>query len=335
MSEAMEERQREDPTRSRWASPPRGALLLAGCGAANETGSSGGSGAPARLAAALTARSPVPARAPSRPPCRPGSPASRSQPGRHHQLRPERLGRRAHPVHRRRRRLRGQRRLHQGRRAHQGRSALRRRRRRGARPTSRRSRSSTTSRASQTCSSRRDDRQIFDGKITNWNDPAIAADNPGVRRCRTRRSPRCTASDESGTTQNFTDYLNKARPRPLDGPGRRHLADPGRRGRAGHLRRHRRGEGRQRHDRLRRREPGRRPRRWRKIKVGDACVGPTPEAAAKVLDASQARRAAAATERSPSTLDRDHHRGGHLPDRRWSPTRSPARSTPTRPRPTW
>ena len=48
------------------------------------------------------------------------------------QLRPQRLGCRAHPVHRGRGRLRRQRRVPQGRRGHQGRRALRRRRRRGA-----------------------------------------------------------------------------------------------------------------------------------------------------------------------------------------------------------
>lgn len=47
---------------------------------------------------------------------------------------------------------------------------------------------------------------IFDGKITAWDAPEIAADNPGV----TLPSTAITAvhrSDESGTTENFTDYL--------------------------------------------------------------------------------------------------------------------------------
>ena len=50
---------------------------------------------------------------------------------------------------------------------------------------------------------------IFDGKITNWSDPAIAADNDGV----TLPDAAITIvhrSDESGTTKNFTDYLQKA-----------------------------------------------------------------------------------------------------------------------------
>lgn len=50
---------------------------------------------------------------------------------------------------------------------------------------------------------------IFDGKITKWNDPQIAALNDGVDLPSTAISP-VHRSDDSGTTQNFTDYLNKA-----------------------------------------------------------------------------------------------------------------------------
>ena len=52
---------------------------------------------------------------------------------------------------------------------------------------------------------------IFQGKITTWNNPAITAINPGV-------SMPCTAvtiavrSDSSGTTQNFSLFLMKAVP---------------------------------------------------------------------------------------------------------------------------
>lgn len=52
---------------------------------------------------------------------------------------------------------------------------------------------------------------IFTGQITNWNDEAIAKDNPGV----TLPDLAITAvhrSDESGTTGNFTDWLSKAAP---------------------------------------------------------------------------------------------------------------------------
>lgn len=48
--------------------------------------------------------------------------------------------------------------------------------------------------------------KIFAQEITSWNDPAIAKDNPGVELPGTRITP-VNRSDESGTTQNFTEYL--------------------------------------------------------------------------------------------------------------------------------
>jgi phosphate transport system substrate-binding protein len=50
---------------------------------------------------------------------------------------------------------------------------------------------------------------IFLGTITNWNAPEIAADNPG-KQLPDQAITAVHRSDESGTTQNFTDYLNKA-----------------------------------------------------------------------------------------------------------------------------
>jgi phosphate transport system substrate-binding protein len=53
--------------------------------------------------------------------------------------------------------------------------------------------------------------KIFQLQVTKWNDPAIAADNPGV----TLPSTTITVarrSDSSGTTQNFTTFLAKADP---------------------------------------------------------------------------------------------------------------------------
>jgi phosphate transport system substrate-binding protein len=50
---------------------------------------------------------------------------------------------------------------------------------------------------------------IFDGKITKWNDPAIAASNPSAKLPSTTIAT-VHRSDESGTTKNFTDYLSKA-----------------------------------------------------------------------------------------------------------------------------
>jgi phosphate transport system substrate-binding protein len=52
---------------------------------------------------------------------------------------------------------------------------------------------------------------IFDGTITAWNDPAIAAVNPGVTLPSTAVSV-VHRSDGSGTTSIFTTYLTKASP---------------------------------------------------------------------------------------------------------------------------
>jgi phosphate transport system substrate-binding protein len=54
--------------------------------------------------------------------------------------------------------------------------------------------------------------KIFNQKITNWNDPAIAADNPDAKLPDLRISP-VNRSDESGTTQNFTDWMSQAAPK--------------------------------------------------------------------------------------------------------------------------
>jgi phosphate transport system substrate-binding protein len=53
---------------------------------------------------------------------------------------------------------------------------------------------------------------IFQGTITTWSDPAIAADNPGVK---LPNMPIIVArrSDSSGTTQNFSQFLVDSAPR--------------------------------------------------------------------------------------------------------------------------
>ena len=48
---------------------------------------------------------------------------------------------------------------------------------------------------------------IFAGDITRWDDPAIAADNEGADLPDAEITP-VHRSDESGTTENFTDYLD-------------------------------------------------------------------------------------------------------------------------------
>jgi phosphate transport system substrate-binding protein len=62
--------------------------------------------------------------------------------------------------------------------------------------------------------------KIFNGDITKWNDQSIAADNAGVDLPDLAISP-VHRSDESGTTENFADYLSQAAPDvwtyPVDG----------------------------------------------------------------------------------------------------------------------
>jgi len=53
--------------------------------------------------------------------------------------------------------------------------------------------------------------KIFNQEISSWNDKAIAADNPGVDLPDTRITP-VNRSDESGTTENFTEYLSEVVP---------------------------------------------------------------------------------------------------------------------------
>jgi phosphate transport system substrate-binding protein len=53
--------------------------------------------------------------------------------------------------------------------------------------------------------------KIFKGEITTWDDPAIKSDNPGVNLPSTKITP-VHRSDDSGTTDNFTDYLHEAAP---------------------------------------------------------------------------------------------------------------------------
>ncbi|MCL2737194.1 MAG: phosphate ABC transporter substrate-binding protein PstS [Propionibacteriaceae bacterium] len=52
---------------------------------------------------------------------------------------------------------------------------------------------------------------IFTGQIQTWDDPAIAALNPGVTLPSTTITP-VHRSDSSGTTENFTDYLAQTAP---------------------------------------------------------------------------------------------------------------------------
>lgn len=125
---------------------------------------------------------------------------------------------------------------------------------------------------------------IFLGQITNWNAPEIAADNPGKTLPDQAITP-VHRSDESGTTENFTDYLHQAAPTvwtaepdgawPLPGgeaaQGTSGVvgAVQGGAGTIGYA------------DESQAGELGK-----TLVKVGDAFVGPTPEAAANVLTES-------------------------------------------------
>ena len=60
---------------------------------------------------------------------------------------------------------------------------------------------------------------IYLGKITHWNDPRIAKDNPGVNLPNNTILP-VYRSEGSGTTFIFTDFLSKVSPAWNSGPGR-------------------------------------------------------------------------------------------------------------------
>src|SRR4051812_7822147 len=59
---------------------------------------------------------------------------------------------------------------------------------------------------------------IFLGKVKTWNDPAITAQNSGVK-LPSGDITVCHRSDESGTTKNFTEFLADYSPAWKSGPG--------------------------------------------------------------------------------------------------------------------
>jgi phosphate transport system substrate-binding protein len=61
--------------------------------------------------------------------------------------------------------------------------------------------------------------KIFLGQISNWNDPAIAKENPGVS-FPNKNIVVVRRSDGSGTTYCFTDYLSKVSQDWAQGPGK-------------------------------------------------------------------------------------------------------------------
>ena len=154
--------------------------------------------------------------------------------------------------------------------------------------------------------------KIFNQEISSWNDKAIAADNPGVDLPDTRITP-VNRSDESGTTENFTEYLSEVVPSVWDhevsgdwpvkggeaasgtsgvveavgaGEGAIGYADASQAGELGIA----------------------------KIEVGKAYVEPTPEAAAKILEeSSEDKELAADKYMFPFALDRKTEAEGTYP----------------------
>jgi phosphate transport system substrate-binding protein len=154
--------------------------------------------------------------------------------------------------------------------------------------------------------------RIFNQDITTWSDPAIAKLNREVELPDTRITP-VNRSDESGTTENFTDYLSKVEPSIWDyevsgdwpveggeaaqgtsgvveavsaGDGAIGYADASQAGELGIA----------------------------KIKVGSEYAAPTPEAAAKVLEESpEAKDLAKGRYMFPFELDRKTESQGVYP----------------------
>jgi phosphate transport system substrate-binding protein len=126
---------------------------------------------------------------------------------------------------------------------------------------------------------------IFSGKITNWTAPEIAADNPGRTLPNLAITP-VHRSDDSGTTQNFTDYMSKAASGAWTSPAAQKWPIPGgeaAQGTSGVVGAVQGGNGTIGYaDESQAGSLGK-----AKIKVGDAYTAPTAEAAANVLGASK------------------------------------------------
>jgi phosphate transport system substrate-binding protein len=154
--------------------------------------------------------------------------------------------------------------------------------------------------------------RIFNQEITTWNDKAIAADNPGVELPDTRITP-VNRSDESGTTENFVDYLSKVVPSiwtyevtgdwPVKG-------GEAAQGTSGVVEAVAAGEGAIGYaDESQAGELG-----IAKIKVGKEYVEPTAEAAAKILEeSSEAKDIAKTPYMFPFELDRKTEAEGTYP----------------------
>lgn len=126
---------------------------------------------------------------------------------------------------------------------------------------------------------------IFNQDITTWNDPAIAEDNPDADLPDTNITP-VNRSDESGTTENFADYLSQTAPDiwtyPVDGNW---PVDGGEaaNGTSGVVEAVSAGEGTIGYaDESQAGDLG-----IAKVKIGDEYVAPSPEGAANIIDESK------------------------------------------------
>jgi phosphate transport system substrate-binding protein len=127
--------------------------------------------------------------------------------------------------------------------------------------------------------------KIMSQKITNWNDAAIKAENPDATLPDQRITP-VNRADESGTTENFVDYLSQVAPDDWtyevsgDWPVKGGEAAQGTSGVVDAVKN---GQGTIGYaDESQAGDLG-----VAKIKVGEEYVGPTPEAAAKILEESE------------------------------------------------
>jgi len=154
--------------------------------------------------------------------------------------------------------------------------------------------------------------KIFNQEITKWDDPAIAETNEGVELPSTRITP-VNRSDESGTTENFVEYLSEAAPSIWkydvsgDWPVKGGEAASGT---SGVVEAVSAGEGAIGYaDESQAGELG-----VALVKVGEEYVGPTAEAAAKILDASpEDEEAKEGQYMFPFALDRKTEESGTYP----------------------
>jgi phosphate transport system substrate-binding protein len=151
---------------------------------------------------------------------------------------------------------------------------------------------------------------IFEGKITKWNDAAIKADNPDADLPDTDITP-VHRSDDSGTTKNFTDYLDKASEGAwTQGPVETWpvKGGEGASGTSGVVAAVKGGAGSIGYaDESQAGDLGK-----AKVKVGDDYTEPTPEAAAKVLDTAKPVEGRATTDLAVD-IDRQTEEPGVYP----------------------